>query len=105
MQRPLRLTMSLSRFYDALWPSASTLCTCIFISNRRIPVNDNDDDMDPVLEVVLHLSKQDEQPPPSDEPKYVHRQRKSWSPHIRCTSPPMIDCYVNSVLNYISSFS
>ena len=72
MQRPLRLTMSLSRFYDALWPSASTLHACIFISSRRIPVDDNDDDMDPVLEVVLHLSKQDEQPPPSDEPKYVY---------------------------------
>ena len=36
---------------------------------RRISIDD--DYVDPVLEVALHLSKQDEQPPPSDEPKYV----------------------------------
>lgn len=38
---------------------------------RRADTGDDDAD-DPVLEVALHLSKQDEQPPPSDEPKYEY---------------------------------
>lgn len=57
----------LTTYYDAIQLGAYNLTS--ITPGGILSINDNDNVV-PVLEVALHLSKQDEQPPPLDKPNY-----------------------------------